>query len=68
MPWTRVAATGLAYLIASATAMALTRFEGGAAFLWVANAVLLASLMTVPCRHWSVLVAVCWLAGAAAAG
>ncbi len=48
--------------------MALTRFEGGAAFLWVANAVLLASLMTVPCRHWSVLVAVCWLAGAAAAG
>ena len=64
---TRVAGTGVAYLIANGFAVALTRFGGGVAFLWVANAVLLAALTTSVPKRWPLLIGVCWVAAAAAA-
>lgn len=65
---TRLATTGIGYFLASAIAVALTRFEGGAAYLWLANAVLLASLATCRPARWPALVAICWCGGAFAAG
>lgn len=64
----RLAATGAAYFLASGFAIALTRFEGGAAFLWISNAILLASLTTVGRRHWFALILCCWITGSIATG
>lgn len=64
----RVAATSALYMAASGSAVALTRFGGGAAFVWVANAVLLAALVNTPLRRWASLVACCWACGIVAAG
>lgn len=64
----RLAVTGAAYFLASGLAIALTRFEGGAAFLWIANAILLASLTTVGRRHWFALILCCWATGSIATG
>ena len=60
--------TGCGYFAASALAVALTRFGGGAAFIWVANAVLLASLGTCRPAQWPGLILLCWSAGVVAAG
>ena len=65
---TRLAATGTGYFVASAVAVGLTRFGGGAAFIWVANAVLLASLTTTSRSRWPWLLAICWCAGIMTAG
>ena len=64
----RLVATSLAYLIASGTAVGLTRFGGGAAFLWGANAVLLAALSSAPRAQWTRLAASCWLGGLVVSG
>ena len=64
----RLAVTGVAYFLASGFAISLTRFEGGAAFLWIANAILLASLNTVGRRHWFALILCCSATGSIATG
>lgn len=64
----RLAVTSAAYFLASGFAIALTRFEGGAAFLWISNAILLASLTTVGRRHWLALILCCWATGSIATG
>jgi len=40
------------YFVAASAASALTRFEGGVACLWIANALLLAVVTTLPMRRW----------------
>lgn len=67
-PHRRIVVTGTAYLVASALAIGLTRFGGGAAFIWIANAVLLASLTTCRPPRWLAIVATCWGGGVVAAG
>ena len=55
-------ALGLAYFIACAGTLRLTRFDGGVAFLWIATALLTARLTTLPVRRWAGPLAVCSLA------
>lgn len=43
---------GAAYFVAASAAAALTRFEGGVACLWFANALLLAVISALPARQW----------------
>lgn len=57
-----VLAIGAAYLAASGSAIALTRFGGGAAFLWIANAVMLAALLIADRRRWWPIIGCCWAA------
>ncbi len=54
---------GAIYLALAAAAIKLTRFEGGVAFISVANAALLARLLTLRPRHWVPYLAVCAAAG-----
>ncbi len=63
----RAAATaglGIAYLLAVAGSVGLTRFDGGVAFLWIANAILTARLITLSPRNWPLPIAVCFVANA----
>ena len=53
---------GLCYLVAAALPAALSRFGNGVAFIWIANALLLAVLYRRPQRRWAAPVA--WCAGA----
>jgi diguanylate cyclase (GGDEF)-like protein/PAS domain S-box-containing protein len=53
---------GLCYLVAAALPAALARFGSGVAFIWIANALLLAVLHCLPRRRW--LAPVAWSAGA----
>ena len=57
---------GVVYLVLAIGALKLTRFNGGVAFISVANAALLARLMTLPSRRWLAPLAVCAVAGAVA--
>lgn len=51
--WTVALAMGVTYLALGGAAVGLTRFRGGVAFISVANAVLLARMLTVaPPRWW----------------
>lgn len=53
---------GLAYFVACAGTLRLTRFDGGVAFLWIATALLTARLTTLPVRRWALPMAVCSVA------
>lgn len=62
----RVVLLGLAYFAAASAAVALTRFEGGVACLWIANALLLAALSSRLFSDWLAPMLVCGAAGMAA--
>ena len=47
-------------------AIAATRFDGGVAFLWVANAILVARLTTLAYRHWGPPIIACFIANVVA--
>lgn len=51
--WLSLCLFGLIYFALAAAAIKLTRFQGGVAFISVANAVLLARLLTLRPRHWA---------------
>ena len=57
---------GAAYLVLAAVAIKLTRFQGGVAFIFVANAALLARLLVLHRKDWAPQLAVCAVAGAIA--
>lgn len=68
-PQQRLASTillSLVYLALSVAAIRLTRFHGGVAFVSVANAALLARLLTLRMQHWTGPVVGCAIAGAVA--
>jgi diguanylate cyclase (GGDEF)-like protein/PAS domain S-box-containing protein len=62
-------AFGLAawYFLCSASAMCLTRFDGGVAIVWAAGAVLFGTLALTPRRSWPALVAAAFVGGLSAA-
>ncbi|HWU04664.1 MAG TPA: diguanylate cyclase [Novosphingobium sp.] len=51
--------TGLAYFVGAALALQLTRFDGGVAIVWLASAILLARLSSMPRRRWGPMVLTC---------
>ena len=51
--WTRDAWVGLAYFALGALALLTTRFDGGLAYLWVANAMLITVLGRRRRRNWA---------------
>ncbi|MDO7834231.1 diguanylate cyclase [Sphingobium sp. HBC34] len=59
-------ATGCVYFVAASAALLLSRFEGGLAFIWVANAFLMAELLTSRTSYWPRTLMVCAVASAAA--
>jgi diguanylate cyclase (GGDEF)-like protein/PAS domain S-box-containing protein len=64
--WTAPAATGCVYFVVAALALTLSRFEGGLAFIWGANAFLMAELLTSRTAHWPRAIIACGVASAAA--
>lgn len=56
----------LTYLVVASLTASLTRFEGGVAFIWVANALLIARLLTLSRRRWILHIAMCAVASMAA--
>lgn len=56
----------LAYLVAAALPIALTRYDGGVAFIWIASALLTAKLALRRQAHWWPILALCGLASALA--
>jgi diguanylate cyclase (GGDEF)-like protein/PAS domain S-box-containing protein len=59
---------GLAYFSAASLAVALTRYEGGVAFLWPAGSLLIAVLLVRPRREWPSALACCAVASMLATG
>ncbi|MFY9352587.1 sensor domain-containing diguanylate cyclase [Sphingobium sp.] len=59
-------AIGIIYFVAACAALAVSRFEGGLAFIWGANAFLMAELLTSRRRHWPRALLACAPASAAA--
>ncbi|MFB0875005.1 MULTISPECIES: diguanylate cyclase [unclassified Sphingobium] len=59
-------ATGIIYFVAACAALMVSRFEGGLAFIWGANAFLMAELLTSRRRHWPRALLACAPASAAA--
>ena len=53
---------GLAYFAIASIALLCSRFEGGIAFIWAANALLMAELQTSETRHWPRVIASCGIA------
>lgn len=60
------AITGVVYFVAAAAALLVSRFEGGLAFIWLANAFLMADLITTPTRYWWKSIAACAIASTVA--
>jgi diguanylate cyclase (GGDEF)-like protein/PAS domain S-box-containing protein len=58
--------TGLVYFLAASAALLVSRFEGGLAFIWGANAFLMAELLTSRVSYWPRTILSCALASAAA--
>lgn len=56
--------TGCLYFVAATSALLLSRFEGGLAFIWGANAYLMAKLLTTRVRRWPAIVLACATASA----
>jgi diguanylate cyclase (GGDEF)-like protein/PAS domain S-box-containing protein len=59
----RAALLGTAYFLAAYLAARYTRFEGGVALIWIANAILLADLRYRPERSWLARCLACGLGG-----
>ena len=59
---------GIAYFVTASLAAALTRYNGGVAFLWVSNALLIAALMVQPRRRWKYALVTCGVASTLATG
>lgn len=57
---------GCVYFLAASSALMISRFEGGLAFLWGANAFLMAELLTSRSAHWPRAIIACAIASAAA--
>lgn len=53
---------GVAYFLAASAALLCSRFEGGLAFIWVANALLMAELQTSKTRYWPSVLLTCGIA------
>ena len=53
---------GAAYFSMASIAVLTSRFEGGLAFIWVANALLIAELQTSKTAYWPRLIAACGIA------
>jgi len=64
----RNTALGIAYFTAASLAVALTRYDGGVAFLWIASSFLIAELMIRRRRKWIAPLAACAVASYAATG
>lgn len=58
--------TGGVYFVAASIALMVSRFEGGLAFLWGANAFLMAELLTTRTAHWPRAIIACGVASTAA--
>ncbi|WP_298396163.1 sensor domain-containing diguanylate cyclase [Sphingobium sp.] len=58
--------TGSVYFVVASIALVISRFEGGLAFLWGANAFLMAELLTSRTAHWPRAIIACGVASAAA--
>jgi integral membrane sensor domain MASE1 len=58
----------IAYFIAASVAVALTRYDGGIAFLWIATPLLIADLLSRPRRQWPASVLPCAIASGLATG
>ena len=48
----RLGSLGASYGLLSIASLTLTRFDGGAAFIWLASAPLLVTLLSCPIRKW----------------
>lgn len=59
---------GLAYFVAAALAVGLTRFNGGLAFVWISSAIAIAALVRAPRRFWLAPILVCAIASFLATG
>lgn len=59
---------GLCYFAAAGLAVALTRFDGGVAFIWLATSILAADLMSRPPRQWVASIVPCAIASALVTG
>lgn len=57
---------GCVYFVAATTALLISRFEGGLAFIWGANAILMAQLLTSRRKFWPGTLIACGAASAAA--
>src|SRR5690348_11923926 len=64
--WIGSVATGCVYFVAASLALMLSRFEGGLAFIWGANAFLMAELLTSRTAHWPRAIIACGIASAVA--
>ena len=64
----RLLPLGLAYFAAVFLCVSLTRYDGGAAYLWFASAILIADLSSRPASEWPDRLAICTVAGVLAVG
>lgn len=64
--WPRAILIGLFYFGATAVTVRHTRFEGGAAFVWISTAILFAELAVTPLRAWFRPILSCTAGGMAA--
>ncbi len=58
--------TGCVYFAAASFTVSISRFEGGLAFIWIANAFLMAELLTTRTSYWPRAVVACAIASAIA--
>ena len=56
--------TGSLYFVAATFALLLSRFEGGLAFIWGANAYVMAKLLTTRVQRWPPIILTCAIASA----
>ncbi|KAA9018862.1 sensor domain-containing diguanylate cyclase [Sphingobium limneticum] len=64
--WIAPISTGCVYFAVASLALSMSRFEGGLAFIWAANAFLMAELLTSRTAHWTRTIIACGIASAAA--
>ena len=64
--WIAPVATGVVYFVAASLALMLSRYEGGLAFIWGANAFLMADLLTSRTTYWPRVIIACGVASMAA--
>lgn len=64
----RPLAIGVLYCLAASVTLIATRFDGGVAFIWIANAILLAELVVAPRRRKAATVVACGVGQVVASG